>query len=237
LWQVTKLKRKTTSKIWTLRHNYTTMSATVANNINILLKCQIHGKAKLLGCAFTFCYRASATSATRGQSNLAKAASNPPPPRCRGPGPLSNISGPQECSPQTGSWSVQPFLHSEVKLSHVTDRLTDRQTDTANIGNNSLHLMHSMQPKNIWASVTYQSFCSFLALVLTKIAINHPINHLAKFNHDNLLHSADNMVRHGNHQHILIVFLVVFLNTVSQKLYMTIKTTHFSLIAVSCHDW
>jgi len=33
-------------------------------------------------------------------------------------------------------------------LSHMTDRQTDRLTDTANIGNNSLNLMHSMQPKN-----------------------------------------------------------------------------------------
>jgi len=27
-------------------------------------------------------------------------------------------------------------------------RVTDWQTDTANIGNNNLHLMHSIQPKN-----------------------------------------------------------------------------------------
>jgi len=33
-------------------------------------------------------------------------------------------------------------------LSHVTDRQTNRQTDTMNIGNNSLHLKHSMQPNN-----------------------------------------------------------------------------------------
>jgi len=32
-----------------------------------------------------------------------------------------------------------------AELSRVTDRLTD----TAIIGNNSLHLMHSMQPKNL----------------------------------------------------------------------------------------
>jgi len=49
--------------------------------------------------------------------------------------------GPQECLPQTASWSVQPFLDSEAELSRVTD-------DTTNIGNNSLHLMHLMQPKN-----------------------------------------------------------------------------------------
>jgi len=34
-------------------------------------------------------------------------------------------------------------------LSRVTDRRTDRLTDTANIGNNSQHLMHSMQPNKI----------------------------------------------------------------------------------------
>jgi len=53
---------------------------------------------------------------------------------------------PLECSHQTGSESVQPFLHSETVLSRVTDRLTDWRTDTAHIGNNSLELMHSMQP-------------------------------------------------------------------------------------------
>jgi len=43
------------------------------------------------------------------------------------------------------------FLHSESELSRVTDRQTDWRTDTAHIGNNSLHLMHcvrSMQPNN-----------------------------------------------------------------------------------------
>jgi len=34
-------------------------------------------------------------------------------------------------------------------LGGATDRLTDRQTDPANIGRNSEHLMHSMQPKNM----------------------------------------------------------------------------------------
>jgi len=34
-----------------------------------------------------------------------------------------------------------------VEVSRMTDRLTDRLTDTARIGNNSLHLIHSMQPK------------------------------------------------------------------------------------------
>jgi len=55
---------------------------------------------------------------TRGQSNLAKAASSDP------------------HSP-----------HSEAKLVEPP-RQTYTMTDTANIGNNSLHLMHSMQPKN-----------------------------------------------------------------------------------------
>jgi len=40
------------------------------------------------------------------------------------------------------------FLHSETELSRVTDRLTER-TDTAITCNNSLHLVHSMQPKNL----------------------------------------------------------------------------------------
>jgi len=33
-------------------------------------------------------------------------------------------------------------------IRRVTDRLTDLGTDTVVIGNNSLHLMHSMQPNN-----------------------------------------------------------------------------------------
>jgi len=41
--------------------------------------------------------------------------------------------------PQVFTPNVQPFLHSEAELSRVTDRLV--------IGNNRLHLMHSMQPK------------------------------------------------------------------------------------------
>jgi len=56
--------------------------------------------------------------------------------------------GSQECSPQTSFWSVQPFLHSEAEMSCVTDRLTD----AVNIGQNRLHLMHSMQPNNIKGS-------------------------------------------------------------------------------------
>jgi len=41
-------------------------------------------------------------------------------------------------------------LHQMTPLNdpHCTRRVTDRRTDTANIGNNSLHLMHSMQPKS-----------------------------------------------------------------------------------------
>jgi len=38
--------------------------------------------------------------------------------------------------------------HAAADFSRVTDRPTDRLTDTANIGKNSLLLMHSMQPKN-----------------------------------------------------------------------------------------
>jgi len=54
---------------------------------------------------------------TRGQSELAKAAPNDPAHTVRA----------AEC--------------------RMNDRLTDWLTDTAIIGNNSLHLMHSMQPK------------------------------------------------------------------------------------------
>jgi len=41
-----------------------------------------------------------------------------------------------------------PCAVEPSSLSRVTDRLMDGQTDTAHICNNSLHLMHSMQPKN-----------------------------------------------------------------------------------------
>jgi len=42
-------------------------------------------------------------------------------------------------------------LHSEAELTEPRDRQTGGQTDrdTAHIDNNSLHLMHSMQPKNV----------------------------------------------------------------------------------------
>jgi len=56
---------------------------------------------------------------------------------------------------QTESLSLQPHLHSVAELC----RVIDWQTDTAIIANNSLHLMHSMQPKNkgsedIWYSAS-----------------------------------------------------------------------------------
>jgi len=38
--------------------------------------------------------------------------------------------GPQECSLQTGSWSVQPFVHSEAELSRVTDWQPPRSSVT-----------------------------------------------------------------------------------------------------------
>jgi len=39
-----------------------------------------------------------------------------------------------------------------TKWLRVSDRLTDWRTDTAHIGNNSLHLRHSTQPKN-WTAI------------------------------------------------------------------------------------
>jgi len=56
-----------------------------------------------------------------------------------GSGSTSNtmFHGPQECSPQTASWSVQPFLHSEAESCRAADRL-DWRTDTAIIGNKSV---------------------------------------------------------------------------------------------------
>jgi len=43
--------------------------------------------------------------------------------------------------------------HGEADAAWQTDKLTDgrtaKLTDTAHIGNNSLHLMHSMQPSNV----------------------------------------------------------------------------------------
>jgi len=76
-----------------------------------------------------------------------------------GSGPTSSamFHAPQECSLQTASAPVQPFLHSEAEVS----RVTDRQTDTANIGNNSQHLMHSMQPKSVsYLSRMTKRFCA-----------------------------------------------------------------------------
>jgi len=43
-----------------------------------------------------------------------------------------------------GTRDVAYTASTTTDLSSVTDRLTD----TANIGKNSQHLMHSMQPKN-----------------------------------------------------------------------------------------
>jgi len=39
----------------------------------------------------------------------------------------SRFLGPQKCSSQMGSRSVQSFMHSEAELSRVTDEQTDRQ--------------------------------------------------------------------------------------------------------------
>jgi len=48
--------------------------------------------------------------------------------------------------------------HSEAEpgsfSAFVTDRQTDWQKDAANIGKNRLHLMHSMQPKNGYVTLT-----------------------------------------------------------------------------------
>jgi len=48
--------------------------------------------------------------------------------------------GTRKSSLQTGTRSIQPFLHRDAEL-------TGRQADIAIVGNNSLHLTHSMQPK------------------------------------------------------------------------------------------
>jgi len=51
-----------------------------------------------------------------------------------------------------GKGCTEWLPHSEAELieprDRQTDGRTDRLTDTAHIGNNSLHLMHSIQPKN-----------------------------------------------------------------------------------------
>jgi len=59
----------------------------------------------------------------------------PPPPLWGDQDPrlIQCSMGPQECSPQTASWSVQPFLHSETEISRVTDRQTDRQTPRTSV--------------------------------------------------------------------------------------------------------
>jgi len=63
------------------------------------------------------------------------------------------------------------FLHSEAELSRVADKQTDRLTDTAHIGNNSLHLMHSMQPNNclvvLWCVQILMNVASLMWLVTT----------------------------------------------------------------------
>jgi len=49
--------------------------------------------------------------------------------------------------------------HSETELieprERQTGRQTDGQTDTAHIGNNSVHLMHSTQPKQVRIKIIY----------------------------------------------------------------------------------
>jgi len=40
------------------------------------------------------------------------------------------------------------YPHSEAEPGSFGVFVTDRQTDTANIGKNSLYLMHSVQPNN-----------------------------------------------------------------------------------------
>jgi len=62
----------------------------------------------------------------RGSQNVKVA----PPLLCGESGPTSNtmFHRPHECSSQTASWSVRPFLHSEAEISRVTDRHTLRQT-------------------------------------------------------------------------------------------------------------
>jgi len=55
--------------------------------------------------------------------------------------------GPQQYSYQTGSWSVQPFLHNEAELSRVTEWQTDRHTPRTSV---TLVQMQSTQPKKLW---------------------------------------------------------------------------------------
>jgi len=60
---------------------------------------------------------------TKGQRHLAKVAPNDPAQTARG------------------------VYCTRCRRFKLRDRQTDRQTDTANIGNNSQRLMHTMQPK------------------------------------------------------------------------------------------
>jgi len=78
---------------------------------------------------------------------------NFPHPCCGGSGPacITIFLGPQSIYPKQEVDPLSRLLHSEAKLSRVTDRLTvrrtHRQTDKAIIGNNNLHFMHSRSVK------------------------------------------------------------------------------------------
>jgi len=98
-------------------------------------------------------FQVSSFSHSEDKREMSKLKTGPPPTLCGGSGSPSNtmFHGPQECSPQTVSWSIhiQPFLHSEARwTTWRTDGQTDRETETANTGKNRLHRMHSMPPKN-----------------------------------------------------------------------------------------
>jgi len=78
----------------------------------------------------------------------------------------------------------------EAELTRVTnqltDRLTDLRTDTAIIGNNSLHHMHSMQLKNYKVLMT-EVYLSRLLQVLVVVAFVHNEQHQAFFQLDHHL--------------------------------------------------
>jgi len=74
---------------------------------------------------------------TSGQSNLTKAALNDP----------ADTACGVHC---THRRRFKP-------RNRQTDRLADRQTDTANIGNNGLYLMHLMQPKRMFVPFKSQT--------------------------------------------------------------------------------
>jgi len=76
------------------------------------------------------------------------------------------LVGPQDCSPQTASWSVQSFSHSEAELSHVTD--------TVHIGNNRLHLciqcsLVILASNNISVHASTQANCTQVLTTHTKV--------------------------------------------------------------------